>query len=292
MPDVKLKHTLRNIHPDFQGYQQLIRLYNNYKAEFLVDFDLAFSAWFHANLCAPLGAMLDKLKVDNLIDVNFVDIPESIKNILQRNEFLSYYGFDKIPDRNHTVIRYLKLQPSDSRYFNSYITADLINHPELPNLSLALKKKITESIYEMFVNAQIHSQTTFIYTCGQFFPQKHSIWFSITDLGVGFKANINQRFGTNLSSAQAIQWAVKNGNTTKITVSGGIGLALLKEFISKNRGTMQIISGDGFYCFTANGESVQTLDFEFPGTIITMEFKTNDSNSYCLASEISEQSIF
>lgn len=85
---------------------------------------------------------------------------------------------------------------------------------------------------------------------------------------------------------------MKNGHTTKTNITGGIGLALLKEFIAKNGGTMHIVSGDGFYSFTARNEDSYTLDFEFPGTIITMEFKTNDRNSYCLASEISEQSIF
>ncbi|MDR4507873.1 MAG: hypothetical protein MRJ65_06500 [Candidatus Brocadiaceae bacterium] len=45
-------------------------------------------------------------------------------------------------------------------------------------------KKITESIYEIFVNAQIHSETDFIYTCGQFFPNKHMIEFTIKDTGI------------------------------------------------------------------------------------------------------------
>lgn len=284
---------LININPDEGGYTQLNRLYYQYKDEFLITFELEVIRWFNACLCAPLGAILDKLNNDGWgVSARIKPLIANGNTILQRNEFLSYYGFDKIRDDKNTTIRYLKLQPSDSRFFNSYITEELINHPELPILSVTLKKKITESIYEMFVNAQIHSQTKFIYTCGQFFPNKHSIWFSITDLGVGFKHNINVRFGVELTSTQAIEWAVKNGHTTKTTITGGIGLALLKEFISNNGGTMQIVSGDGFYSYTASGECNTTLDFEFPGTIITMEFKTNDKNSYYLKSEISEEDIF
>ncbi len=286
----KQLYQLKNVNPDKNGYMQLNKLYSNYQDEFVISFDLKIIQWFNACLCAPLGAILDKLNNDSWVTAKIDSLIGN--NILQRNEFLSYYGFDKIRDDKHTTIRYLKLQPSDSRFFNSYITDELVNHPALPSLSDPLKKKITESIYEMFVNAQMHSQTKFIYTCGQFFPKHHSIWFSITDLGVGFKHNINHRFNADLTSAQAIEWAVKNGHTTKTNITGGIGLALLKEFIAKNSGTMQIVSGDGFYSFTASNECSYTLDFEFPGTIITMEFKTNDSNSYCLASEISEQSLF
>lgn len=283
-------YQLININPDKSGYTQLNKLYRQYKDECLITFDLKIMQWFNACLCAPLGAILDKLNDDDWVSVKITPLISS--NILQRNDFLSYYGFDKVYDNKKTAIRYLKLQPSDSKFFNSYITDELINHPELPSLSAPLKKKITESIYEMFVNAQIHSQTKFIYTCGQFFPNKHTIWFCITDLGVGFKRNINDRFGKELSSAQAIKWAVEQGNTTKTIISGGIGLALLKEFIEINNGAMQIVSGDGFYSFAASGEVNTTLDFEFPGTIITMQFKTDDNNSYCLQSELSEEDIF
>ena len=283
---------LNNISPNIDGYEKLVSFYQTNNSKFLSTISVSFRNWFSANLCAPLGAILDKLEKDELVSVKFVELPHKIQNILQRNEFLSYYGFERLIDSNHTVIRYLKLQPSDSRYFNDYIAKYLINHHEMPDLSSALKRKITESIYEMFVNAQIHSNTDFIYTCGQFFPAKHSIWFTITDLGIGFKTSVNQRFGSKLSSIQAIQWAIQNGHTTKTKISGGIGLALLKEFISKNCGTMQIISDNGFYSFSHGVESVKELEFEFPGTIITMEFKTDDENSYKLASETVEQGIF
>ncbi|MBX9597779.1 MAG: hypothetical protein K2X04_04295 [Burkholderiales bacterium] len=283
---------LNNISPNIDGYEKLVSFYQTNNSKFLSTISVSFRNWFSANLCAPLGAILDKLEKDELVSVKFIELPHKIQNILQRNEFLSYYGFERLIDSNHTVIRYLKLQPSDSRYFNDYIAKYLINHHEMPDLSSALKRKITESIYEMFVNAQIHSNTDFIYTCGQFFPAKHSIWFTITDLGIGFKTSVNQRFGSKLSSIQAIQWAIQNGHTTKTKISGGIGLALLKEFISKNCGTMQIISDNGFYSFSHGVESVKELEFEFPGTIITMEFKTDDENSYKLASETVEQGIF
>lgn len=75
-----------------------------------------------------------------------------------------------------------------------------------------------------------------------------------------------------------------NGNTTKTEVSGGLGLALLAEFIKLNKGKFQIISDDGFYeVGTAITEC--RLDASFPGTVINMEFRTDDSSSYSLSAD-------
>ena len=63
-----------------------------------------------------------------------------------------------------------------------------------------VKEKIVEAICEIFVNAQIHSETEFIYTCGQFYPQNNKIEFTIVDTGVGFRENVNKRFQSNLSA--------------------------------------------------------------------------------------------
>ncbi len=159
-------------------------------------------------------------------------------------------------------------------------------------MSSALKKKITESIYEIFINAQIHSETDFIYICGQFFPKKNNIEFTITDTGIGFKNRVNGRFKTNLSSVQAIKWAINDGHSTKLGISGGIGLAILKDFVIKNKGKIQIISNDGFYQLDAEGEQTGHFSGSFPGTIVNMHFSTDDTTSYLLTDEASYEDLF
>ena len=159
-------------------------------------------------------------------------------------------------------------------------------------MTLALKKKITESIYEIFVNTQIHSETDFIYTCGQFFPKKHTIEFTVTDTGIGFKNRVNRKFHRNLSSVQAITWAIRDRNSTKQGISGGIGLAILREFVTRNEGKIQIISDDGFYQLDSQGEQTRQFSGSFPGTIINMLFRTDDVASYSLISEVSLDDLF
>ena len=122
---------------------------------------------------------------------------------------------------------------------------------------------------------------------GQFFPNKHKIEFTIVDMGLGFKNIINNRFklSKTITSTQAIKWAVVDGHTTKTDVSGGLGLSLLEEFIKLNGGKFQIISDDGFYELGTT-ENTAFLETAFPGTIVNMEFRTDDVHSYSLSSEV------
>lgn len=282
---------LRNIDTSFESYQKIIDLYRSHKDSVFEAIELGLSQWFAANMCSALGGVLDKI-TENLNEIKFVNISEKIKIILMKNDFLSHYGFKKIIDINNTTIKFLKLKPTDGKYFYLFVTNELLSRPELPCISLPLKKKMTEAIYEIFVNAQIHSETKNIYTCGQFYPQKNIIEFTITDTGIGFKNRINQRFKRNLTSIQTIQWAINDCHTTKIGISGGLGLALLKEFIGKNKGKLQIISDDGFYQYDSNGEDVKLFHGAFPGTIVNLQFKTDDTSSYILSDEVSLDDIF
>lgn len=152
-------------------------------------------------------------------------------------------------------------------------------------MSAGVKNGIIEAIYEIFVNAQIHSKSKYIYSCGQFFPHKNELAFTLVDIGMSIKNCVNNRFDSTLTSIQAIKWALIDKHTTKENITGGIGLALLKEFIIKNRGLLQIISNDGYYSFDNEVEDYKLFSGQFPGTIITIKFKTDDTHHYSLRNE-------
>lgn len=279
---------LKNIGAFAYSYEQFSQFYNQTKDMFFEHLSVQLCQWFGANMSAVLGAILDKLSTNSIKITS--DKPKIIE-ILQKNTFLANYGYSIIPDTNHTTIRYLKLKASDSRYFGDYVMNELLSKRDFPNMSEGLKQKIFESIYEIFVNAQMHSQTEFIYTCGQLFPHKNEIEFTIVDSGIGFKKKIVDQFGLPVNSIQAIRWALVNGNTTKQDVPGGIGLSVLTDFIKMNKGKFQIVSDEGFY---EVGETVssQILQYSFPGTVVNMKFRTDDTNSYRLDSENDVFDIF
>ncbi len=282
---------LYNIDGSFNGYSQLIKLYHDNKNVNFSTISVSLHQWFAANLSAALGAVLDKLQ-ENLNTIKIVDSDTGIERILQKNGFLSFFNYPTAHDNFITTIRYLKLKPADGKFFNNYVFNELLSRDELPEMSDGARNKIAEAIYEIFVNAQIHSETEYIYTCGQFFPSKDKIEFTIVDTGIGFKNRVNKRFNVNFNAVQAIKWAVKDKSTTKMDITGGIGLAFLKEFIGINKGKMQIISNDGFYQFDGQTEETKLFDAEFPGTIVNLQFRTNDSNSYVLKKEVNVNDIF
>jgi len=284
---------LKNIDTSFSCYNQFTKLYKKLGDIYFDNINIELQTWFGANMSAVLGGLLDKVSFTNTISVTSNN-PATI-DILKKNTFLANYGYEIVSDVNNTAIKYLKLKPAESRYFNLYVLTELLSKTALPTMTEGLRKKIAESIYEIFVNAQIHSGTDYIYTCGQFFPQKHMIEFTIVDVGSGFKKIINKRFSANntsLTSVQAIKWALINGHTTKTDVSGGLGLSLLTEFIKLNKGKFQIISDNGFYELGAEEKS-GFLDAPFPGTIVNMKFRTDDINTYRLSTETYDvQDIF
>jgi hypothetical protein len=159
-------------------------------------------------------------------------------------------------------------------------------------MSGGLRKKMTEAMLELFVNAQIHSETKHIYTCGQFFPKRHTIEFCIADTGIGFKEKFFRRFDKSVPAVDAIRWAVQDRNTTKVGIPGGIGLALLTEFVKLNNGKLQIVSDDGYYQYDGEGEKTAKLIKPFPGTVVNVAFRTDDINNYSLASEDNEADLF
>ncbi len=281
---------LDDINNTFESYQRLITFYQSNKNNLFGDIHLDLHGFFSANMSAALGALLDLFSA-NLNDIHFDRISPQIEQILLKNDFLTYYGRQRLHDDHHTTIKFQKLKPTDGKYFKSYVIEELIGRTELPFMSVGVKEKITEAIYEIFVNAQIHSETKSIYTCGQFFPNKNKIEFTIVDTGIGFKEKINQRFNSKLNAIQAIEWAVQDTHTTK-NVTGGIGLAILKEFITRNKGKMQIVSDTGFYELGMQEEVFKMFQDKFPGTIVNLQFCTDDSNNYSLKSEIDINNIF
>lgn len=290
-----MKHMLPEIRHDQSGFQALVRLEEETKYCFFLDIDIDMGAttWFDADMCAAFGAILYSLS-ERVNTVRLDNIRPGVENILSKNGFLSHYGREKVPDRWGTTIPYQRFDVKDDRYFADYIESELIHRSEMPAMSPGLLKKFRESIFEVFSNAVLHSRTEMgIFSCGQFFPARHRLDFSVADLGVGMRQNIKDNTGLNLSSENAIAWATQGRNTTKCgQIPGGLGLKLLSEFIDLNGGRIQIVSDAGYWR-RENGKVVTaSLSHPFSGTVVTVEINTADTNSYKLASELSAADIF
>jgi anti-sigma regulatory factor (Ser/Thr protein kinase) len=284
-----------DINNDYNSYAYLVDFYHQNQNKSYGTIDISFKnvKWIAANTCSLIGALFQKLQ-NSFNTIKIWEMSEPLRDILSRNGFLAFLGYERIFDHKYTTIQYLKLNPKDSRFFSEYIREDLLGKKSMPTMSDRLKKKITEGIYEIFINAVMHSETKEgIFTCGQLFPKKNTIEFMITDLGIGIRNRVSQYLKKSLSSVDAIEWAMKERNTTKQNDSGGVGLAILKRFIALNKGKIQILSGNGFWEFSEKGTEKQSFDYEFPGTAVNIGINTNDQAHYRLWEEmIEDENIF
>jgi hypothetical protein len=255
--------------------------------------DMGATKWFDADMCAPFGALLYRVG-NGLNTITLTNIRSEVESILSKNGFLSYYGRERIPDRWGTTVPYQRFDVKDDRYFAGYIESQLIQRPEMPAMSLGLLKRFRESIFEIFSNAVIHSRTrNGVFSCGQFFPKRNTLDFSVADLGIGIRQNVQENMGLVLTPEEAVLWATQGSNTTKRgQIPGGLGLKLLGEFIDLNGGCIQIVSDAAYWRRQKGRVETARLSEPFPGTVVSMEINTADTQSYGLASELSEADIF
>ena len=251
------------------------------------------TSWFDADMCAVFGALLYHIG-QNLNTVTLANIQPSVENILSKNGFLSHYGREKISDVWGTTIPYQRLDVTDDRYIAGYVDKELIKRTEMPVMSQGLLKKFRESIFEIFSNAVLHSETEMgIFSSGQFFPTQNRLDFSVADLGIGIRRNVEENAGLDLTPEEAIEWATQECNTTKRgQIPGGLGLKLLGEFIDLNGGRIQIVSDAGYWRRENGRTTIDRLSQPFPGTVVNLEINTADRQSYALTSELSEEDIF
>lgn len=276
------------------GYNHLISLYyqlqDSNKTNATLDFE--YTNWFEANLTSVLGAIVSYFKDQERI-IEFKNLSPILNNVFERNGFLESFGGIKIPDNNDTIISYKKYTPYADIEFIDYIQAELLSKPDFPKHSRLLGKKITESIFELFENARTHGQCKYIFTCGQYYPRPKKLDFTIVDLGITIKSNVSTYLQVELSGHEAIDWAMKYGNTTKTgEVSGGLGLDIIFEFVKLNNGKIQIVSSDGYWEFRNGETQFVSLPKPFLGTIVNIEFNLDDNASYVLKQEVSLDNIF
>lgn len=284
-----------DIRHDLLGFQALSCLCERANGCMFEDIEVKLNStsWFDADMCAAFGAVLYFLS-NNLNTVKLTGVRTDVERILSKNGLLSHYGRERLPDRWGTTIPYQRFDIKDDRYFADYIEHELLHRTELPAMSSGLMKKFRESIFEIFSNAVLHSRTqSGIFSCGQFFPRRNRLDFSVADLGIGIRRNIKDSIGLDLAADKAVLWATQEGNTTKRgPVPGGLGLKLLSEFIDLNGGCIQIVSDAGYLRRQNKKTETARLRHPFPGTVVSIEINTADTNSYMLTSELNAADIF
>lgn len=275
-------HRLSNIRSKCDGFDVLAHLAADTQEVAYESVELSFAgvSWFDANMAAPLGAILAQLR-DRYNTVSIVDIAWSQRSILQRNGFLDRYGYAAPSSWGGTVMPYRRFKTTDANRFYDYLDEHLPGKG-MPEMASDFSLRFQQSLGEIFINAQTHSDSDLgVFVCGQFYPAKQRVDISISDAGITIPGRVNRRFKVKANPVKALQWALKEGNTTKQDAPGGVGLKLLKGFIERNGGCLQIASGRAFWQFHRGTDEFSMLNGQgFPGTAINIEVLTGDNNTY------------
>jgi hypothetical protein len=287
----RVELTLPKVKTGFRGFTDILELEKRISTSGENLHSITISDWMDANMCAPLGAILDR-QVRAGMDVRFASIhPE---DILRKNGFLSQFGRPPIADTHSTTIAYHKFRPRDNASFQDYIGTHFRKRClGLPKMSEALLRKFRESLFEVYENAVDHSETQIgIFACGQFYPARHRLDFSIADLGVGMRERIKRDLSLDMSPPDAVSWAMEGNTTRRGRRPGGLGLQLIREFIALNGGRIIVVSDAGYWELKGSKLQARPLEWPFPGTVVTIEVNTADAKSYRLTSEINPNEIF
>lgn len=212
--------------------------------------------------------------------------PHSLKvmNYFKNSGFYNYYSGNKYNYANPNSIPFTKVNLDDCNLIN-YIDNILDLAPI--TLSPDCRDSLFKNIYEIFNNATDHSNSSCgVFACGHWMPNKNQLIFSVCDTGTGIPRLVKQQ-NSNMTSIDAIKWALQRGNSTKQMTDGaprGLGMADLKDFTELNNGSLIIFSNDVYYNHSKNREEIR-LPYDVLGTLITVIITADREHIYTLKEE-------
>jgi len=292
-----------DIETSFQGFHSVARLYHDgvNSPEESIVFDFSRAKRIDSNMCSCLGAVIELLRCKSGKNLVVQPGDQSRLNLtLSKNGFYkAFVGKKLLDDPYETTIDYMKFSISKILGFREYIDAFFgKNNKAMPRMSDRLLERFRKSLGEVFENAKQHSESALgFFACGQLFPSENRLAFTMTDLGIGFEEHIAKHTGKRLKAQESIHWALAGENSARPRSegkSGGLGLKLIRDFIQRNGGGMYIVSDRGYFEHPARGgERFQSLDIPFPGTVVTLDIRTDDEHVYDERDfEITEKNIF
>lgn len=270
------------IETNYQGIDELMKFYG-FASQFTyasVELDLTSVNHIDANLSALIMALAHKLKHKNKNYI-FIQFPSHM-NVFFRNGLISHLKGDGnlniYGDIRESTIPLKAFDKEDDDNYCRFLKSEFLGHRGLDNLTKTVKDNLQNHFLEVFINAVQHANPLFpLYACGQYFPEKNILKFTLIDLGCGFLQKINEKTnGAVNDDKSAIVWATESLNTTKnkaVSGPGGLGLKELKKYCSSNNGSFHICSGSGYVNMIGNKTIENNLKIPLQGSLINLIFR-------------------
>lgn len=174
----------REIETNHLGVNELMKFYA-YARKFRytsVELNISPVNSMDANLSALLLAISYKLKVENKVNV-FILLADNM-SVFWRNGLMAHLqgkgNNNPYSDDRESTIPLTTFTVDEDENFCAYLHRDFLGHRGLYNVPSSVKKNLRNHYEEIFVNVVQHANTTYpIFTCGQYFPQKNQLKFTL-----------------------------------------------------------------------------------------------------------------
>lgn len=275
--DITYSIPSKDILTDWNGVNELVKFYQfasqyHYKKVFL---DISKLNSLDANLSAIVLAITHKLKKENKVYV-FVNLASHM-SVFYRNGLISHLKGDgnknQYADNRESTIPLTTFSTVDYETFSNYLRQDFFRHRGLATLSNDVKRNLITQFAEVFTNVDLHAETNApVFACGQYFPEKRVLKFTLVDIGIGFLKKISQKDPSITTDRSAIIWSTLDFNSTKDTKwgTGGTGLKDLKKYCNESNGSLHICSGLGYVNFINTKTLEHNLQYSFSGAIVNI----------------------
>ena len=241
-----------------------------------ICFEFSEVEWISGEMTTLLGMEMRRLQFTGHI-LYSTGMSPRIKNILNKNGFNTLLlDHPKAEDIYNTTIPYTEISSNALSDINNYIDSIVFNKLN-KTLVHATEQRFKEAVFEIADNTHIHSNSNQIYMYGQHFPQKQSLAFTIADNGISIPVKVNNAlhaYTKNVSShdTDLIDWATKQGNSTKDVPAAGLGLSDIINTM-KQLGELTIVSNYGYWKLNSSNTLVKHhLNFPLHGTLIHFNF--------------------
>ncbi len=262
-----------------------------------VTFDFSVCRFLRPQAVAFLGGLIRLIEYRGArVVVRWDTMTPAVVANLAQNGFRQAFDGTTNPWRGNSV-PYLHHPARKPEEFSNYVHQAWLGRGWV-GMSGKLADLMTSSMSEAYVNAFEHADSPVgVHCCGQFFPSFKVLSLTMVDFGVGIPEKV-RRFkaaelpGAHLSGEQCMKWAFQRGASTRLGgMSGGLGLDLLREFITVNKGTLEFYSHEGRACVTDEATHFSNCDDYFEGTMITVLLRCDD-RYYALGSELASLNPF
>lgn len=277
---------------------QILEEVNQHGDSVNVAFDFSKCTFLAHNAVAFVGG-LARLIQHRGGEVTFLwdTLTQKVMKNLARNKFLSTFDYPKTDEVGNSI-PYREDKTEDKHGLLEYLQKVWMGHGWV-KVSPLLKNAVVGRVWEIYANAFEHSKSPVgIFSCGQRYPKRHELKLTAVDFGIGIPSNVRNYMKRSydidprkIPAENALKWSFKEGTSTS-TGGRGLGLGLLKEFVSIAKGRLEIFSNEAYCLIEKNQEKYVSRSVFFQGTLVNITLHCDEKLYYYFTHEVADKPPF